>query len=165
MSAPLPSAPRRPLKPITSGGLAAWLRALAGRAPPKAEVVAPPELRLGEQLEITWRLDYGARDVTNMSVALVGSEVARQRISARTGISVVTDRRPFLTLEIDRRMPERDARTANGRGAVVVPASTVPTTGGRLNEIAWTILIEAAHQAKPLWTGAFPVIVLPAAHP
>ena len=165
MSAPLPSAPRRPLKPIGSGGLAAWLRGLAGRAPPKAEVVASPELRLGEQLEITWRIDFGARDVTNVSVALVGSEVARQRISARTGISVVTDTRPFLTMEIDRRMPERGARTANGRGAVVVPASTVPSIGGRLNEIAWAIVIEAAHQATPLWTGAFPLTVLPAAQP
>ncbi|HEX3902274.1 MAG TPA: hypothetical protein VH853_05435 [Polyangia bacterium] len=163
MSAPRPSAPPRALRPIGSGGFAHWLRGLVGRAPPKAEVVAPPALRLGEQLELTWRLDYGARDVTNISVALVGSEVARQRISARTGISIVTDRRPFLTLEIDRRMPDRDARTADGRGAVVVPASTVPSIGGRLNEIAWAIVVEAAHQATPLWTGAFPVIVLPVA--
>ena len=161
MSAAPSSAPRRALKQTTSGGLIAWLRRTWGRATPRAQVIAVPELRLGEQLDVSWRIDYGSLDVTNISVTLVASEVARQRISARTGISTVTETRPFLELQIDRRMPEHAARSADGRGAVVVPLSAVPSVAGTLNEIAWAVVVEAAYQAKPIWRGHFPVAVLP----
>ena len=124
-------------------------------------MIAAPALRLGEELDVSWRLDYGSLEVTNVSVTLLGTEVARQRISARTGISIVTETRPFLELPIDRKMPEQTARSADGRGAVSVPLSTVPSVAGTLNEIAWAIVVEAAYQAKPLWRGHFPVAVLP----
>jgi hypothetical protein len=161
MSARAPAAPPRPLKPTERGGVLAWLRRKLGRPTPQAVVVAAPEVRLGEELAVTWRLDWSAGVVTNVSVMLVGREVARQRISARTGISVVTDARPFLTLAVDRRMPDASARTADGRGAVVVPASSVPSVGGVLNEIAWVIVVEAASQAEVIWTGTFSLTVLP----
>ena len=152
---------RRPLKQTTSRGFIAWARRTFGRATPRAQVIATPEVRLGEQLDVSWRLDHGGLEVTNVSVTLVGTEVARQRISARTGISIVTQTRPFLELEIDRRMPEQAARSAEGRGAVLVPLSTVPSVAGTLNEIAWAIVVEAAYQARPIWRGYFPVAVLP----
>jgi len=155
----------RPLKPVSGGGLAHWVRAAFGRRPPRAEVVAPPEVRLGAELAVTWRLDFGRRPITNVAVALVGREVARQRISARTGISIVTDARPFVTLEIDRRMPDASAREAGGGGLVKVPAALVPTVTGRLNEIAWAITVEAAHQATLVWRDEFPLVVLPAVRP
>lgn len=163
MSARPPAAPPRPLKPAERRGFLAWLRGRLGQPTPRAEVVAAPEVRLGEELTVTWRLEWGPRAVTNVSVALVGREVARQRISARTGISVVTDARPFLTLAIDRRMPDASANAADGRGAVIVPASSVPSVGGALNEIAWVIVVEAANQAEAIWTGTFSLTVLPAA--
>jgi hypothetical protein len=159
-AAPSP-APRRPLKQTTSRGLIAWARRRLGRATPRAQVIAAPELRLGEQLDVSWRIDYGSLDVTNVSVTLVATEVARQRISARTGISIVTEMRPFVELAIDRKMPAQTARSADGRGAVIVPLSTVPSVAGTLNEIVWEIVVEAAHQAKPIWRGHFPVAVLP----
>lgn len=159
-AAPTP-APRRALEQATSGGLIAWARRTFSRATPRAQVIATPELRLGEQLDVSWRIDYGSLDVTNVSVTLLGSEVARRRISARTGISTVTETSPFLELPIDRKMPEHAARSADGRGAVLVPLSTVPSVAGTLNEIAWAIVVEAAYQAKPLWRGHFPVAVLP----
>jgi hypothetical protein len=161
MSAAPSPAPRRALKQTTSGGFIAWARRTFGRATPRAQVIATPELRLGEQLDVSWRLDYGSLEVTNVSVTLVGTEVARQRISARTGISTVTETRPFVELPIDRKMPESAARSADGRGAVIVPLSTVPTVAGTLNEIVWEIVVEAACQAKPIWRGLFPVAVLP----
>jgi len=161
MSAAPSPAPRRALKQTTSGGFIAWVRRRFGRARPRAQVIATPALRLGEQLDVSWRIDYGSLEVTNVSVTLVATEVARQRISARTGISTVTETRPFLELPIDRKMPEQAARGADGRGAVIVPLSTVPSVAGTLNEIAWAIVVEAAYQAKPLWRGHFPVAVLP----
>jgi len=155
------SAPRRALKQNTPGGLIAWVRRTWGRALPRAQVIAAPELRLGEQLDVSWRIDYGSLELTNISVVLVGTEVARQRISARTGISTVTETRPFLELQIDRKMPEQAARAADGRGAVIIPRSTVPSVAGTLNEIAWAVIIEAAYQERPIWRGHFPVAVLP----
>jgi hypothetical protein len=159
----LPAA--RALKPTTGGGLGDWLRAAIGRPRPRAEVVAPPEVHLGDELPVSWKLGFGGREITNVTVALVGSEVARQRISARTGISTVTDTRPFVTLEIDRRMPDPSTRDAAGRGLVRVPAALIPTVTGRLNEIVWAITVEAAHQATLVWRNEFPLVVLPAVHP
>jgi hypothetical protein len=157
---PPPPAPRA-LKPARGGGFTDWLRASLGRPSFRAEVVAPPEVHLGGELAVAWRLDFGRREITNVEVALVGSEVARQRISARTGISIVTETHPFANLAIDRQMPERSAREAAGRGAVVVPVSAVPTVAGRLNEIGWAVVIEAAHQARLVWRNEFPLLVLP----
>jgi hypothetical protein len=159
-AAPIPAS-RRALKQATSGGFIAWAQRTFGRATPRAQVIAAPELRLGAELDVSWRLDYGSLEVTNISVTLLGSEVARRRISARTGISTITESSPFLELQIDRKMPENAARAADGRGAVIVPLSTIPSVAGTLNEIAWAIVVEAAYQAKPLWRGHFPVAVLP----
>ncbi|HSY40621.1 MAG TPA: hypothetical protein VLA79_13865 [Polyangia bacterium] len=161
MSAAPSPAPRRALKQTTSGGFIAWARRTFGRATPRAQVIAAPALRLGDELDVSWRIDYGHLEVTNVSVTLLGTEVARQRISARTGISIITETRPFLELAIDRKMPEQTARSAAGRGAVSVPLSTVPSVAGTLNEIVWAIVVEAAYQAKPIWRGDFPVAVLP----
>ena len=159
-AAPSPPA-RRALKQTTAGGFIAWARRTFGRTTPRAQVIAAPALRLGEQLDVSWRIDYGSLAVTNISVTLVATEVARERISARTGISTVTETHPFLELPIDRRMPEQAARAADGRGAVLVPPSTVPSVAGTLNEITWAIVIEAAHQSKLVWRGDFPIVVLP----
>jgi hypothetical protein len=154
-------APRRALKQTTAGGFIAWARRTFGRATPRAQVLAAPQVRLGEQLDVSWRIDYGSLGVTNVSVTLVGTELARQRISARTGISTITEGRPFLELPIDRQMPEQTARAADGRGAVIVPLSAIPTVAGTLNEICWAIAVEAADQSTPIWRGEFPVAVLP----
>jgi hypothetical protein len=165
MTTPPSSPAPRALRPATKDGLGGWLRGVLGRPSFRAQVIAPPEVRLGAELAVAWRLDFGRREITNIDVALVGSEVARQRISARTGISIVTEARPFLTLPIDRRMPERRARAADGRGQVVVPHATVPTVAGRLNEIVWAIVVEAAHQATLVWRNEFPLLVLPSVRP
>ncbi|HEY4394199.1 MAG TPA: hypothetical protein VGP64_09065 [Polyangia bacterium] len=155
----------RALKPASGSGVARWFRALVGRPAPRAQVIAPTQVPLGAELAVSWRLDFGRRSITNVTVALVGSEVARQRLSARTGISIVTETHPFVTLEIDRQMPDHGAREAHGRGAVRAPAALVPTVTGRLNEIAWAVVIEAAHQAELVWRDEFPLVALPAVRP
>ena len=63
VAAPAP----RPLKAKAERGLIARVRELLRRAVPRAEVIAPPEVHLGERLDVEWRLDHGGRDVTNVS--------------------------------------------------------------------------------------------------
>jgi hypothetical protein len=151
----------RPLKAKSQRGLIARVRAVLRRARPRAQVIAPPEVHLGERLDVEWRLDHGGREVTNISVTLVGSEIARRRTSARTGITVVAEVHAFLTYELDRRMPETGAGGSTGRGSVVLTAPAVPTLAGKVNEIAWAIVLEAAFQATAIWRDEFPVVVLP----
>jgi hypothetical protein len=164
MGATVATVQPRELSPRSRAGLGARLRGLFGRPGPRAEVTAPPTVHLGQAFEAFWRFDWGAREVTNVAVTLVGAEVARQRISARTGISIVTETRPFLTLPLDRRMPERGASRADGRGAVGLPMRTLPSLTGRLHEIVWCVVVEGAFQATPIWRGEFPVLVLPPVH-
>jgi hypothetical protein len=162
MTSTIPAAPApRPLKAKSERGFIARVRGLLRRATPRVEVIAPPEVHLGQRLDVEWRLNHGGREVTNVSVTLVGSEIARRRISARTGISVVAETYPFLTYELDRRMPEPGAGGSTGRGSVVLTAPAVPTLAGKVNEIAWAIVVEAAFQATAIWRGEFPVVVLP----
>ncbi len=151
----------RPLKARSHSSFFARVRRLLRRAAPHARVVAPAEVHLGERLVVDWRLDHGGREVTNVSVTLVGSEVSRRRTSARTGITVVSETHPFLTYELDRCMPDRGARGSQGQGSVVLTAPAVPTLAGKVNEIAWAIVVEAAFQATAIWRNEFPVVVLP----
>jgi len=58
-------------------------------------------------------------------------------------------------------MPDRGAAGSTGRGSVVLTAPAVPTLAGKVNEIAWAIVVEAAFQATPIWRDEFPVLVLP----
>ena len=151
----------RPLKARSEPGLIARIRHLLRRAAPRAQVIAPPEVHLGERFDVEWRLDHGGREVTNVSVTLVGSEIARRRTSARTGITVVAETHAFLSYELDRRMPDRGAAGSTGRGSVLLTAPAVPTLVGKVNEIAWAIVVEAAFQATAIWRNEFPVVVLP----
>ena len=148
------------LAPAEPGGWVLRLRRMLRTGEPRARVFAGAA-RLGTRLDVEWRLDHGAREITNVSVALVGTEVSRRRISARTGISVVSERQPFLTLALDRQMPESGARHAAGRGSVLITAPAVPTLIGRLNEISWAVVVEAAFQAEAIWSREFPLTVLP----
>jgi hypothetical protein len=153
---------RTELRPLPSRGFTDWVRRLFGRSAPRAHVSAPPAVHLGEPLEIEWRLERGGAEISLVTVALVGTEIARRRISARTGISIVTETRPFLILEIDRQAPDADAPLASGRGATTVPARTVPSFAGKLNEIAWAVIVEASFRTATVLRQEFPFPVLAA---
>jgi hypothetical protein len=160
------NARRTELRPISGGGrFADWMRRAfsLSRSAPHARVIAEPQVHLGQSLEVEWRLERGAPEITLVTVALVGSEVAHRRISARTGISIVTQRSPFLSLEIDRRAPDGGAPVVSGRGAAVVPTRTVPTLSGKLNEIGWAVVVEASFQAETILRQEFLLLVLPVA--
>jgi hypothetical protein len=156
----MPPAPRA-LKAISGTGLGDRLRGLFGRSRPRAHVVAAPAVRLGGRLPVEWRIEHAGPELREVRVTLVGSEIARQRISGRTGISVVSATHPFLTLEIDRHVPDSGAHRAEGRGEVTLTAPAVPTLAGKVNEIAWAIVVEVAFAARPPWRDQFPIIVLP----
>jgi hypothetical protein len=155
------------LTPTSSSRAARWVRRLFVRGAPRARVVAPPELHLGDRLDVEWGLDCPAGDLATIRVSLMGTEIARQRISARSGISVISDTRHFVVLDIARAVPDRGVRVATGRGSVDIPAGAVPSLPGRYNEIAWTIVVHASFRLAPDADEApdlhesFPLRVLP----
>ena len=155
------------LKPSSSDGLLGWVRRLFRSDAPRARMVAPPRVRLGERMEIEWGLDCPEGNTAQIAVSLVGSEIARQRISARTGITVVSQRHVFRVLEIARAAPEPGLRLAYGRVAVVVPRRTSPSVVGQFFEIAWAIVIEpsfrSAERGAEVLRESFPLTVLGAA--
>jgi hypothetical protein len=157
---------RTELLPASSGGgFCKWVRrkfTSAGPAP-RARVIAPPTVRLGTPLEVEWWLWHNAPEITLVTVSLVGTEIARSRVSARTGISVVTETRPFLTLELDRQAPDEGSPVASGHVEMRVPSRTVPSLAGKLNEIAWALVVEASFQTVTILRQEFPLTVLPVA--
>jgi hypothetical protein len=148
------------LRPASSGGLRAWLGRVFGAATPRAHVSASPTARLGAPLEVEWRVEpaHGTKLVT---VALVGSEIARRRVSARTGISIVTERSDFFVVELDRHVPTRDAAEVKGRGATEVPAGLVPSLAAKVNDISWSVVVEILSGAAESARHEFPLTVLP----
>ncbi len=59
------------------------------------------------------------------------------------------------------RRRDRGAGGSTGRGSVVLAVPAVPTLAGKVNEIAWAIVVEAAFQATAIWRNEFPVVFLP----
>jgi hypothetical protein len=127
-------------------------------------MVAPPRVHLGERLLVEWGVDCPERNLVRVSVALVGSEIVHRRISARSTLTVVSQRRVFEVLEISRALPAPGLPVAYGLGEVVVPRRTSPSVSGWCNEIAWAIVVEAAffspHAADNLLRESFPVTLL-----
>jgi hypothetical protein len=123
-------------------------------------MVAPPQIRLGERMVVEWGLDCPEGDAWQIAVTLVGSEIARRRISARTGITVVSQRHVFRVLPIARAAPEPGLRVAYGLGAVVVPRRTSPSVTGQFHEIAWAIVVEASFRSADVLRESFPLTVL-----
>jgi hypothetical protein len=154
---------RTELQPISSGSrFTNWVRRTLRPSAPRARVIAAPEIHLGAPLEVDWWLFWrDAPEQTLVTVSLVGSEVAHRRISARTGISVVTQTRPFLVLEIDRQIPDKGWPVASGHSEITIPSRTVPSLVGKRNEIAWAVILEASLRTDRLVRQAFPLAVLP----
>ena len=150
------------LRPVTSEGVAARLRRILGRPAPRARVTAPSTVRMGDTLEVEWRVDH-APGATLVIVSLSGAEVAHRRLSARTGISVETDRHEFVTLALDRRMLAAGATAISGRGATTVPRGTVPSLTAKLNQIVWSVVVEVCAGSSTLLRREFPLTVLPGA--
>jgi hypothetical protein len=155
---------RTELRPLTSGTLPGWFQRILSRGAPRARVIAPRQVHLGGSLEIDWWLFWrDAPESTMVTVTLVGAEVAHRRISARTGISIVTETRPFLTLELDRHAAESGWPVASGHVETRVPARTMPSLAGKLNEISWAVMVDATRGSETLVRQAFPLTVLPVA--
>jgi hypothetical protein len=148
------------LQMLSSRGLGGWLRRTFGRPTPRPRVSASSTVRLGQPLEVEWRVER-AVGTTLVTVSLVGREVAHRRISARTGISVVTERNDFLVVELDRQKPERAVATISGAGATVVPAGLVPSLAARFNEISWAVVVDVVFGPVVTARHEFPLIVLP----
>jgi hypothetical protein len=158
-------APPTQLRPVSSGKFTDWVRRLLVRSGPRAYVTAPPAVHLGTALPVEWRLEHHRSETTLITVSLVGNEIARRRISARTGISTVTETHPFAVLDIDRQPPAAGAAESSGRASVLVPARFVPSLAGRLNEIAWAVSVECHAGATTIFRQEFPLEVLPAVTP
>jgi hypothetical protein len=148
------------LRPASSGGWFARLRWLLGGGGPTVRVSATATVRLGAPLEVEWRVEP-SRGATLVTVSLVGSEIARRRISARTGISVVAERSDFFVAELDRRVPQSGAASVAGEGATTVPAGLVPSLAAKFNDVAWAVSVEILRGAMPSLRQEFPLTMLP----
>ncbi len=152
---------RTELRPVSPVGFLDWLRRAIARPEPAARVIAPATIHLGGSLEVDWWFFcQNGPELSLVTVSLVGAEVAHRRISARTGISVVTETSPFLTLELDRQRPERGSPVASGHAEALVPLRSVPSLTGKRNEIAWAVVIEAWSGAAMIRRQEFPIRVL-----
>ena len=147
------------LRPASSRGLGDWLLRAFGRAAPRVRVTSSAA-RLGASLEVEWSVEPGG-GTTLATVSLVGSEVVRRRISARTGISIVTERSDFFVVELDRQAPATGTARVSGKGAAVIPAGLVPTLAAKFNEISWAIVVELLSSGPQSTRQEFPLTVLP----
>ena len=84
MSAAPSPALRRSLKQTTPGGFIAWARRRFGRATPRAQVIATPELRLGDAPILADRTGLGGlEEVVEDCILHVALAVGRQYRNAR----------------------------------------------------------------------------------
>lgn len=148
------------LRPTSTSRLGTWTRALFRRGAPRARMVAPRRIALGGVLAVEWGVDCPSGDVTSVHVTLVGQELSRQRMSARTGIYVVSTASAFTVLELARAAPPPGQRVAYGRGTVTVPASTITSFTGAYNEIAWSIVVAAEFASAAPLRESFPIAVV-----
>jgi hypothetical protein len=147
------------LRSTTSGGISLWMLRLLGFGGAPVRVTAPSVVRLGEALEVAWRVER-APEAAIVTVSLVGAEVASRRSSSRTGISVVTERNNFCVRPVDRRVCARGAE-ARGRGATEVPADLVPSLAGKLNQIVWAVSVDVSSSTETIVRDEFPITVRP----
>ena len=138
------------------------MRALFRRTAPRVRLLAQRRVHMGDRLEVEWSLDSPVASIERVSLMLVGSEIARRRISARTGISVISEERVFFgTTFVHVVSGGGGGRAAGGRASVVVPARTVPSLAGSYNEIAWAITVEGVLRRAPSLSERYPIVVLP----
>ena len=154
---------RTELRPVSSSWLIDRLRWAFARPAPRARVIAPAVVHPGSPLEVEWWIWHDGPTITLVTVSLVGTEIAHRRISARSGISVVTNTRPFLSLEIDRQTPEDGSPVASGHVEATVPSRAMPTLVGKLNEVRWAVIVEASCNAVTILRQEFPIAVVGAA--
>jgi hypothetical protein len=147
------------LRSASSGGISLWMLRVLGFGGARVRVTAPSVVRLGETLEVAWRVER-APEATIVTVSLVGAEVASQRSSSRTGISVITERNNFAVRPIDRRVCERGTE-ARGRGATEIPAGLVPSLAGKLNQIVWAVTVDVSSSTETIVREEFPITVRP----
>jgi hypothetical protein len=136
------------------------LRRAFDRKTPRARVTASATPRLGEPVEVEWGVQP-VRGATLVTVSLVGCEIVRRRLSARTGITIVPERRDFCVVELDRRVPQAGSARTNGEGTALVPDGLVPSFAAKFNEVAWSIVVDVSFVEGPSARHEFPFELLP----
>jgi hypothetical protein len=150
-------------------GVGAWVRRVLGAGGPRLRLRGPAEVALGQRFEIAWTMEgRAARELAGIAFMLTGNEIARQRISARTGISIVSETAAFARVEmsaaegsdIGSSVHVDAAGLAHGRVFATVPSRAVPSLPGRTNEIAWAVMVEAIFQSRSPLRLSFPITVV-----
>lgn len=140
-------------------GLAGWWQRTFARNLARAHVSAT-SARLGARLSVEWRVEP-TDDTTLVTVSIVGAEVARKRLSARTGISVVTERSEFFVVELGRHDVSPRGATVSGVASHDIPAGLVPSFAAKLNEIAWAVVVDVTRAAGETQRLEFPLMMQP----
>jgi hypothetical protein len=112
-------------------------------------------------LNVEWRVEP-TDETTLVTVSLVGAEVARKRLSARTGISVVTERSEFFIVELGRYEVSPGSAPLTGTRGADIPAGLVPSFAAKLNEIAWAVVVDVTPGTGEALRLEFPLTMHPA---
>jgi hypothetical protein len=138
------------------------VRALVALAAPRVRVTANArQLRLGDRLAVEWTFRGMNDALAEVSVALVGSEIARWREGGGTNASTTkSEVRAFARLPI---ASAAGPAGAMGSGSILVPDDTVPTFSASNNEIKWAVVVEASLRHLPDLREEFPVVLKPEA--
>ena len=62
---------------------------------------------------------------------------------------------------IDRQVPDHGSPVASGQAEANVPLRSAPSLAGRLNGIAWAVVVQASFGASTVLRREFPLIVVP----
>ncbi|HEX8296499.1 MAG TPA: DUF3592 domain-containing protein [Chthoniobacteraceae bacterium] len=136
-------------------GLAALYQLLACFNPRAVFTVNRRAIRLGDTLEIDWRLLGNTRRIEQLRIWLRGQEEA----TYRRGTDTVTDKHAFAELELIK--TEDRAEMPAGRARVTIPTGTMHTFLAPNNKVVWSIHLRGKIRRWPDLEEEFPITVLP----
>jgi hypothetical protein len=114
-------------------------------------------VRLGDPLDVQWKMHGRVEVLEELRIFLEGREEA----TYRRGTSTSTDREVFATIELANVTAHADKRA--GQGRVFIPATTMHSFESPNNKILWRLNVHGAIRRWPDVKEEFPIVLLPAA--
>lgn len=112
--------------------------------------------RLGERLEVGWRLEGAVRRLRRLEITLE----AREEATYRRGTDTHTDRRVFARGRIA--STEHSVEMRQGSGSIELPADLVASFDGGSNKVVWCLRVAGDVPRWPDVADEFPLVVRPA---
>jgi hypothetical protein len=123
---------------------------------PRAELsVGHAEIRVGDEVEITWQFSGGCERLRTVRMYLEG----REQATYRRGTDSVTDKSVFAELPIYQASGAQTPATGSAR--VKLPARTMHSFDAPNNKIVWSVRLKGDVPWWPDVDDEFPIIVMP----